>query len=322
LAAATVLAVGVLLGWMMASGRFGTETQAQEKTVEKAAETSPRAADEKAIREASRGIARAFEKGDAKALASFWTEEGEYVDEGEEPVHGRAALEKAYAGFFAKRKEVKVQGKTDKIRFLGTDTAIEEGTFTVHAEGSPPNASRYSALFVRQDGRWLVALMKEWNEDTAKEVKLDDLAWLIGTWKSDAGGPQAHADYEWTENKKFIRCKYTVTHAKNKADSTAGTQIIGIDPAVGAIRSWTFDSAGGIGEASWTFDGQRWVIHSTGTLGDGTETTATNFMQPKGHDAFSWRSVQRTHNNEKQPDIGPVQVNRVAKQEAPRAKRD
>jgi uncharacterized protein (TIGR02246 family) len=275
--------------------------------------TCHRSADEKAIREAAQGLARAFEKGDAKAMAAFWTEEGEYVDESGVPIRGRAALEKAYTEFFANRKELKVEAKTDAIQFVSKDTAIEEGTFTVHAKGSPPNASRYSALHVRQDGNWLVAMLKEWGDEEANQAKLDDLAWLIGTWKSDGGDSQSQADYEWAENKKFIRCKYTITSKKDKTAPGSGTQVIAIDPAVGLIRAWTFDSDGGIGEAFWTFEVDRWVIESIGTLADGSETTATNFLQRKGNDAFTWRSVQRTLDDEKLPDIGPIQVSRVKK---------
>ena len=276
-------------------------------------DASSRPADEKAIREAAQGLARAFGKGDAKAMAAFWTEEGEYVDGGDVPLRGRAALEKAYGEFFAKREELKVEAKTDAIHFIGKDAAVEEGTFTVHAKGSPPDASRYSALHVRQDGKWLVALLKEWSDEEANQSKLDDIAWIIGTWKSDSGDVQAQTEYEWAENKKFIRCKYTVTNKKDKAAPGTGTQVIGVDPTLGLIRAWTFDSDGGIGEATWTFEGDRWVIQSSGTLADGSDTTATNFLQRKGDDAFTWRSVQRTLDDEKLPDIGPIQVSRVKK---------
>src|SRR3954454_24364551 len=50
---------------------------------------SGRRKDEAAIREASQALARAFEKGDPRSVAESWTAEGEYVDEGGEPVHGR-----------------------------------------------------------------------------------------------------------------------------------------------------------------------------------------------------------------------------------------
>ena len=122
--------------------------------------TAPaRPADEQAIRAAAQAFVRAFEKGDANAVAAAWTEEGEYVDEDGTPVRGRAALAKAYADFFAKRRELKAEGTINAIRFLGQDTAVEEGTFTVKAKDRPANTSRYSALWVRQGGRWLMALL-------------------------------------------------------------------------------------------------------------------------------------------------------------------
>ena len=47
----------------------------------------------------SESFGRAFEKGDVKAVGSFFTNEGEYGDEDSPPLHGRAAIEKAYAQF-------------------------------------------------------------------------------------------------------------------------------------------------------------------------------------------------------------------------------
>jgi len=270
-----------------------------------------RPADEAAIRAASQSLARAFEKGDAKAMSAHWTEEGEYIDDDGNKVQGKAALEKAYAGFFAKRPELKVESQTNTVRFLGKDTAVEEGTFTVKAKDAPPDTNRFSTLYVRQDGRWLVALLKEWSDDEANKAKLDELAWLIGSWKSEGAGIAAETSYEWAENKKFIRSKYTITNQKDKTLSSGGTQVIGIDPATGGIRSWTFDAEGGIGEANWSWDGDRWIIDSSGTLQDGTSTTARNLMQRQGDNAFSWRSVQRTHEGEKLPDLAAVQVKRV-----------
>lgn len=230
---------------------------AQEKPADRPGAQGERKADETAIRTASQALARAFEKGDAKAVAAFWTEEGEYLDEGGEPVRGRAALEKAYAAFFAKRPELKVESKTDAVRFLGKDTAVEEGTFTVRTKDRPADSSRYSAMYVRQDGRWQVALLKEWGDDSTNRPSLQDLAWLIGTWEGEGEDQKARTTYEWAENKKFIRCRFTVTQKKDSATVSSGTQVIGVDPAADLVRSWTFDSEGGVGEANWTWDGQR-----------------------------------------------------------------
>jgi len=276
------------------------------------AKEAPRPDDEKAIRETSEAIAKAFEKGDAAAFAGFFTEEGEYQDEDKDIVRGREALTQAYAKFFAKRPELKVETKIDKIRFLGKDTAVEEGTFTVKAKDTPPNASKYSALYARQDGKWMIAVLKEWGDDKANEANIEDLAWLIGAWESEGDGSKAQTKYEWSDSKKFIKCQYTVKiKLKDKTVDSTGTQVIGVDPAVGLLRAWTFDSDGGVGEATWIFDGDKWVIESSASLADGTDLSATNFLTRSGDDAFTWRSVQKSADGVPQPDSGIVKVKRV-----------
>lgn len=268
--------------------------------------------EENAIREASESLARAMEKGDAKAVADFFTQEGEYQDEDQDIIRGREAIAKAYGDFFAKRKEVKVQNKIDKVRFLGKDTAIQEGTITVTAADTPADSSRYSTLYLRQDGHWLIGLLKEWGDEKTSKANINDLAWLIGSWQTEKAESVSKSKYEWAENKKFIRCDYSVQiKLKDKTVHSKGTQVIGVDPAVGLIHTWTFDSEGGVGEASWTWDGNRWVIHSSGTLSDGTELNATNLMTRAGDNAFTWRSVNRSSSGEPLPDLPAVKVIRV-----------
>src|SRR3954467_7251842 len=201
--------------------------------------------DEAAIRETSQALARAFEKGDSKAVAEFWTAEGEYVDEGGDPVHGRAALEKAYAGLFDKRRELKVESTTQTIRFVGADTAVEEGTFTVRAKDAPADSSRYSSLYVREGGRWRIALLREWGDESTDRPSLEDLAWLIGSWESEGEGLKSHVTYEWSETKAFIRSRFVLVPKEGESPAGAGTQVIGVDPAEEIIRAWTFDAHGG-----------------------------------------------------------------------------
>lgn len=272
----------------------------------------PRAADEAAIREAARQFARAFESGDAAAVAAAFTEEAEYHDEENEPLRGRAAIQKAYSNLFANREKITVKGTSDAVTFLGKDTALEEGTFEVQNEGRPGTASRYSALFVRQDGKWQMALLKEWSDDSKPLITLNDLAWLIGSWESESPETKAHTTYEWSKNKTFIRSQFSIEDKKMGKAISSGTQVLGIDPTDDVLRAWTFGDEGGFGEAVWTWDGDQWVIESTGTLPEGQTTSAVNFLKPGGADEFIWRSVERTIDDEPQPDIGPVRVKRVA----------
>ncbi len=323
---AAALVIAAAAGLIVAQEKTGAG--AKQKTKQKAAPAAPattaapataaapaaaaRPDDEQAIRTASQAFAKAFEAGDDKAVAALFTEEAEYIDESGEPVKGREALAKAYGDFFAKRKELKAEAKSDAVRFLGSDTAVEEGTFTVTAADSPPNSSRYSALHVREGGKWLIGLLKEWQDDTTNQPSLKDLEWLIGTWESESDELSAKTTYSWTASKAFIRADYTITPKKEGEQPSTGTQVIGVDPAVGTIRAWLFASDGGIGESNWIWEGDRWMIESVGTLADGTHTSAVNFLARSGDDAFTWRSVQRIHAGEPQPDIAAVTVKRVA----------
>jgi uncharacterized protein (TIGR02246 family) len=275
-----------------------------------AAADNDRPADRDAVRAATQQFARAFEKGDAAGVAARFTETGEYANEDGPPIHGRAALAKAYGEFFAKRPDLKVESKSNAIRFVGQDTAVEEGTFSAKAKDQPTRTARYSALLVRQGGSWLIAMFKEWGDDASDRAALSDIDWLIGTWESTAGDATARTTYEWAPNKQFMIVRYTVTPKGEKP--MAGTQVIGVDPANGNIRSWTFDADGGIGEATWKWDDGRWAIDSDATLADGSDSTALNFLTKTGPDTFTWKSVKRTVEGDSLPDIGPVTVKRVA----------
>lgn len=288
---------------LLASAAVAGISTAQDK--------NPRAADEQAIKTASQALAAAFSSGNAQALAALFTEEAEYIADDSPPVKGRANLAKAYEGFFAKGKAIKAESKTESIRFLGADTAVEEGTFTVTAQDSPASAAKFSSLYVRQGGKWLIALLKEWSDAATSQPHLKDLAWLIGTWESEGGEVAARTTYEWAGENSFIKSQYTLTPKKAGEKPSSGVQVIGVDPAVGHIRGWLFSSDGGIGESSWGWDEGRWLIESVGTLPDGSHTASVNILTRQGNDAFTWKSVSRTLAGEPLPDVPAVTVKRI-----------
>jgi uncharacterized protein (TIGR02246 family) len=310
----TKATIGVLCGLfaLLAGAAWvrGLDQPGQPSKAEGTAATAQdRPADRAAVQEATRQFARAFEKGDAAAVAALFTETGEYHDDNGGTVSGRAALAKAYTDFFAKRVELKLESKSNKIRFVGQDTAVEEGTFIAKAKDQPTRTCRYSALLVRQDGKWQMAMLKEWGDEATERATLNDIGWLIGTWESTSGEGTAHTTYEWAPNKAFILVHYTLT--PKGGQPMVGTQVIGVDPASSKIRSWTFDADGGIGEATWAWDDGRWAIDSDGTLADGSDTGALNFLTKTGDNSFTWKSVKRTLEGDDLPDIGPVTVKRI-----------
>jgi uncharacterized protein (TIGR02246 family) len=265
-----------------------------------------RAADEAAVRKATADFIKVVEKGDAKAVAAAWTREGEYIGDDGTTLRGRAAIEAAYAKVFAKSKKRKVEITVESIRFPSKDTAIEEGYAKSHKDDSEhPTSARYSVLHVREGGRWLMAVLREWPDEG---VSLRDLDWLIGTWQAKAEDNVVRTTYEWDANKNSIRCHITI---KGKDRNISATQILLKDPRTGQLRSWLFDDEGGFGDGAWTRDGKRWVIAAAGVQADGGELTATNILTPLDRNTFTWQSTERTLDGKELPNVPPLKVTRV-----------
>lgn len=159
----------------MIAARDGEPTQQTKAKVEQA--TKPGAApdrerDKEAIRKSSRDFNLAFEKGDAKAVAAFWTEQGEYYDDSGEVLRGRADIEKAFADHFKEKPKGKIEVDIQSIRFPSRDTAIEEGILRLKPGGSHelPSSTWYSVLHIREDGRWSIVVAREWGRPSTSSM--------------------------------------------------------------------------------------------------------------------------------------------------------
>jgi len=264
--------------------------------------------DEAAIRKAADEFIRAVEKGDARAVAASWTEEGEYIGEDGATLRGRKAIEAAYTKSFAKSKKIKMDVTIETIRFPSKDTAIEEGYAKAYrGDSEHPTTSRYSVLHVREGGKWLMAVLREWPHEGAT---LRDLDWLIGTWEAKTEEAEVRTTYEWDAQKNSIRCHITI---KGKEHNVTATQVLLKDPRNGQLRSWIFDDEGGFGDGAWTRDGKRWIIDASGVQADGGELTARNILTPVDKDTFTWQATERTLDGEELPKQAPVKVTRVKK---------
>ena len=195
----------------------------------------------------------------------------------------------------------------DSLRFPSKDTAIDEGRFEVRVGKGEPIANRYSILYVREGGLWLMAVVREW---PAESVALRDLDWLIGTWEARGADAEVRTTYEWMWDKSFIRVQFSI---RQKGRTLRGFQMIGKDEASGELRSWTFESEGGFGEATWSRDGERWLVNTTARLADGSALEATVVLVPVGRDAFTWQATRRSIDGEAIDDLAPVKVTRVKK---------
>ncbi len=302
IAGLTVVAVAAMVGSLVCS-RAQDRPAARDK--EQGQPDSPEMA---AVKKTAEAYTRAFNAGDARALAALWTRECEYFGPDGETLHGRDEIEKNYVEFFKKNPRAAIEVEVKSLRLLGRATALEEGALRLKLPGEKePGESRYSVLHVREDDGWKMASVREWIPDPATLVTLKDVEWLLGDWVAKSDEAEVHVHYSWDEDKAFLRGRYTLKRGKA---TSSGTQIIGKNPA-GGLRSWMFDSTGTFGESVWTRDEGRWVIESEGTLPDGSEATGTTLLIPLGKDAFTWQVVERTAGGSPLPAAAPLKVTRV-----------
>lgn len=291
--------VVVLAGgaWVWGTGQTGTGAAG--------ADAKERAGDRAAIRAAMKDFLAAFERGDAAAAAARMTRGAELTAPDGTTTRGRGAIEKAYAGLFAKHPKHKVALSPESLRFTSRDTALEEGSITVTRGKEEPGGYRYVALFVREDGKWLIAVFRN---DDSERPSLEDLGWLIGTWEAKRDDAAVRTTYEWMGNKAFLRAHFSI---REKAASVSGMQVIGVDPATGELRTWTFETDGGYGEGTVTRDGNKWLFATSATTADGRAVTASNVLTPIDHETFTWQPLDLTIDGEPAGNLPPVKVTRV-----------
>jgi uncharacterized protein (TIGR02246 family) len=110
----------------------------------------------------------AWSRGDAKAAASVMTDDADWISGSGKVYKGRAAIEEMHRQAFAgpmKGSRHSHPGTAD-IRFLRPDVAVVDGDTrmeNIHDENGkelPPSMGRYTAIFVKQQGRWKVAAFR------------------------------------------------------------------------------------------------------------------------------------------------------------------
>lgn len=313
----TIFCAILLAGLPVLSGRAAEKEAspvAEKPVAEKPAAEKPAVAadshaqDREGARDAMGSFVKVFESRDANALAGLFTAEGELQNVSGLKLQGRESIQRAFTSLFSRTPEVKAELKSDSIRFISKDTAIDEGTVSVQ-RGPTEKATkaRYTAVVVREESTWRIASISE--SPVQEQASANDLGWLAGKWKSEgAGAAEIETTYSWDAAKKFIIARFTI---KEAALAFSGTQVIGVDPSTGQIHSWTFEADGGIGEADWNRDGDHWVLDASGTTADGSALSQTNILRRISDDVVTWQSVNRRLGGAQLADLPPVKVTRV-----------
>jgi uncharacterized protein (TIGR02246 family) len=263
-----------------------------------------RSADDKAIRETADAFVGAFAKGDAKAIAGLFTEQGEAIDVSGEAIRGREALEAHYASRFEAFPGEKLEATIDLIHFLAPEVARQDGRSKLIPadKGEPTTTAHYSATLLKSRGRWLIASIRELEDpNLTPHDRLKELEWLIGDWVEETGDALIETSVAWSEDKNFLLRNFEIK-VGGKSD-LKGSQRIGWDPLTKQIKSWVFDSKGGYGEGLWTRGEDRWVIKSTGVRPEGLTTSATQTLTRVKKDHLLWSSTSRTLGGETRDDL-------------------
>jgi uncharacterized protein (TIGR02246 family) len=274
-----------------------------------AADADDQASKEAAIRQAVESYIVAFNQGDAKALAALWAPEAVYTNplSGEQVV-GREAIEQQFAAIFAETAGVKLEATTTTIRFVSPNVAVENGTAKVLRPDAEPEESEYTAVYVKQDGQWLLDRVTEEELPviTSHYEQLKDLEWMVGSWVDQDDEATVVTQCHWTRNNNFLTRSFTV-QIQDRIDM-AGMQIIGWDPATEQIRSWVFDSDGGFGEATWQKKDNRWYVQQSGVLPDGRKSSSVNIITYVDDNTCTLQSIDRTLDGELLPNVEEVTI--------------
>lgn len=266
-----------------------------------------------ALKAAGQEFVKAFNQRDADAIAAMWTDDGDYIDETGTRYVGRDAIHDEFQHYFRSSYGRKIKVHPSSIRFLTPEVVLIDGTSEVDpAPEGKPVIGRFSAIRIKQDGKWLLTSVRESAEEVPSNYEhLKALDWMIGEWVDQDENISIYTSAKWSKNKNFILREFKVNLEGRILLS--GTQRVGWDPIRKQIKSWTFDTDGGVAEGYWSQHGNRWVVQKVGVLQDGTRATATNTytLDENDDDSFLWESQNRIVGDVHEPNIEPVTVKRL-----------
>ncbi len=192
---------------------------------------------------------------------------------------------------------------------MSPSVAVETGVARVIRAEEEPQLTEYKAIHVKSAEGWKIDSVRELNLPSpppSHYEQLQQLEWIIGTWVDAEDGSAVETTCRWTTNRNFISRSFRV-----RVDDVVdfeGTQIIGWDPSIEAIRSWLFDSDGGFAVGRWTGEPGRWTVKTLHVMPDGRRASATNIYELVEDGKVRFRSVGRQVDGQLLPNIGPIEM--------------
>lgn len=272
---------------------------------------SPTTARAAAVRQASADYAARFNERDFDKLAAHWTESAELV-EGEGRLVGRANIVRSIKAWLERHPQAQLAIDVAGVEFPADTLARVAGRMTFTSRpGAKPVVSRFVSLRVLEDGAWRIA---ESAVVPSQAAVLDELEWLVGTWKTDParGGDEVEATFSRSLGDA---CLVGRTKIKPKTGKERDIlQVIHADRATGLVKTWIFDSSGARAEGVVEADGASYHQSLVGTPAEGAGGTVARWVQviaPAGEGKFTLHAIERTLDGRPLPDGQPLDFRKV-----------
>ena len=272
-------------------------------TLAQAVADAPTALDKAIVTEADATV-KAFNGGDAAALARLFSPTGELVDENGNVFTGTQAITELFTQFFEKFPKAVLEMEVTSTRPLGDEIAVEEGVRRITAnEGTSAAQIRYVVVREKAGDRWPIVSYREFADDPAPTPRemLAALEWMVGEWVDESPEGRTSIAFRWSDDGNFLLGDYSVSVGGEVV--AASTQRIGWDSIEGRLRSWTFDSDGGFTEGEWLAGDDEWIVRSEATMPDGTSGSATMTVKLQDPDHFVVESTDRVVGGAEEPDF-------------------
>jgi uncharacterized protein (TIGR02246 family) len=267
-----------------------------------------------AIRKAGAAYVKAIEDGNRETMLAAWAEDGDYIDATGRSANARELIRHELTEGSGGRRGGR--GVTvDRIRLITPEVAVEDGSMESGSEpGGPALRSRYTAIWQKRDGRWLLNSLRESMVPLPpRNTRLQELAWLLGEFAGHADdGSLVVSSAVFSPDGNYILRDLSVTFPDRSVRSL--NQRIGWDPISGSFKSWTFDADGSYGEGGWKRQGGSWIVNTSGVSANGKRNLATNIYSRISADEFVLESVGATEEGVLRPDI-KVQLKRQPSEE-------
>ena len=283
-----------------------------QTAVSMTAPAQPAQADDQPIRFLGDAFVKAYNAGDAKAVAALFVANGEIMNQARESVQGQKAIEDVFSRCFQNHPKSKIAVSIESIRLLNPTTAVEDGTSTVTLpSGQVIERNRYMVVHAKQGNAWKMATARDLPSEPSSPTKeIKDLQWLTGNWVDESPGATVLTSYRSADGGRSILSNFRVQIGGKSA--VTGTERIAWDPHAGKLRSWARDSEGGSAEGTWTRNGDQWVVTRNGMTPDGLRASSTNVLTRVTKDRMIWQASDRVVGGKIMPNIDPFIVVRKA----------